>query len=377
MTNKSLLQALLILLGFSLQAQQFILTDIGKLKHSIDECSGLAVLPSGNIAMINDSGNDPELFICDFSGKIVKKIDLPKVENIDWEDLSYANGYLYIGDIGNNKNKRENLSIYKYKVRENDEVKLEGIISFSYQNQIEFPPADVSKNFDAEALITVGDSLFIFTKNRTKPFSGYTYVYGMSNQPGSYTLSPLDSFKTGIGERDYYWVSGAAYQSSSNTLVLLGYDKVWFFYDFKGTDFFGGAHKVFQMKNLMQKESIDFVNENTLIITDEENSYGGGLIYQAHFSLKPANQPINVKNKTIEDTLTFNYHQKLMQPLLWEIFNTEGGSMAVGNFKSTDTSGTYQIDVSKLPPGGYILHLIFNGQSKAYKLKKLMLLKPY
>ena len=52
------------------------------------------------------------------NGKI-KKVVVVNAENNDWEDLTADDkGNLYIGDFGNNHNKRKNLSILKIKSKD-------------------------------------------------------------------------------------------------------------------------------------------------------------------------------------------------------------------------------------------------------------------
>ncbi|MDZ7846785.1 MAG: hypothetical protein U5L96_08435 [Owenweeksia sp.] len=87
-----------------------------------------------------------------------------------------------------------------------------GEIDFSYAPQKSFPPEKAKRNFDLEAMVYANDSLFLFTKNRTQPFSGYTYLYAMPAKPGTYQLSPIDSISLGEGLRELYWVGGAAFE---------------------------------------------------------------------------------------------------------------------------------------------------------------------
>src|SRR5690554_3360487 len=70
-----------------------------------------------NFITLNDSGNEPELYVFNKKGEITHICFIKNVKNIDWEALAYdGQEYLYIGDIGNNENKRQDLAIHKVKL---------------------------------------------------------------------------------------------------------------------------------------------------------------------------------------------------------------------------------------------------------------------
>ena len=71
--------------------------------------------------LINDSGNDPSLFLINGStGRTVLELQLDTLDNTDWEDLaSYTDStgteWLYIADIGDNLGIRSKVQIHKFK----------------------------------------------------------------------------------------------------------------------------------------------------------------------------------------------------------------------------------------------------------------------
>ena len=99
----------LLLLSCQNFGQLILITDLPK---DLKEVSGTEIVPKSDLIwMVNDSGNKPILFGVNYRGKIIKEIDI-RAKNNDWEDLaSDENGAIYIGDFGNNSNKRKNLSI--------------------------------------------------------------------------------------------------------------------------------------------------------------------------------------------------------------------------------------------------------------------------
>jgi len=357
------------MLYFATFGQQLQLDKIGYIPDVAEECSGIALLPSGHLAMINDSGNDPEVFITTTDGDLIKSIYLPDACNIDWEAAVYHNGHLYIGDFGNNDNERKDLVVLKYKITPSDSIYNQQIIKFRYANQREFPPDRDKQNFDTEAMIHYRDSIFVFTKNRTRPFSGYTYVYGMPDVPDSYILAPLDSFRTGVGEKDYWWITDAALSPDGKKLVLLGYDKLWLFEDFKGTEFFSGISQVYALGWLSQKESITFFTDSELLITDELNRFGGGKIY--HTQLDPPDEfEVKVGPKEFQSFVKIELTAKAESKVRYEVFNTKGKRIDAGTLPDNTTD--HKIDTRAYPPGGYVFSILLGEKPfQAFKLKKL------
>ena len=117
--------------------------------------------------------------------------------------------YIYIGDIGNNKGNRRDLKIYLTDL----EFKLVDSINFNYKNQSKFKKKKKNK-FDAEALVSLNDSLIIFSKNRKKLT---TEGYALPKTPGSYSIKPKYSFDVDA------LITGGDYNSKLDLLALVGY----------------------------------------------------------------------------------------------------------------------------------------------------------
>ena len=366
---KNIFYQIFSFLYFASFGQQMPVYIIGEVPDMAKECSGIAKLPSGNYAMVNDSGNEPEVFITDSTGTLVTSIFLDDVCNIDWEEVEYNDGHLYIGDFGNNKNGRTDLTILKYAISDKDELSNLELIKFRYAEQKEFPESKKYRNYDTEAMVQLGDSIYVFTKNRTKPFTGYTYLYSMPAKAGNYTVSRLDSFKTGHGDKSMFWVAGAALSSDKSKLVLLGYDKMWVFTDFEGANFFGGKSKTYAFEELTQKESITFINNKTVLITDELNEFGGGEMYLAHFE-DDQKLKFSVGSKEFADSIEVKIDSENHPKLQYELLNTKAERAAYGIIPKSVKS--YSIDTKDIPAGGYVLSILLDGKPlQAIKLKKL------
>ncbi|WP_162418203.1 hypothetical protein [Cyclobacterium roseum] len=136
-------------------------------ENFIDETSGMAVsrrFPD-LIYVHNDSDGAPEIYVLDTLGKYQGKIRLEGVVNRDWEDLAMGPGpkegesYLYIGDIGDNFSKYEELIIYR--IPEPREVSAEWVV---VPEKITLRYPDGAK--DAETLLVdpISGDLFVLTK---------------------------------------------------------------------------------------------------------------------------------------------------------------------------------------------------------------------
>jgi len=127
---------------------------IADLPLTLKEIPGTETTKQSNLIWtLNDGGNKAILYGLDKNGVIKKELKV-NAKNHDWEDLtSDKQGNLYIGDFGNNLNKRKNLVILKVSsdsLNNSGKTDIERI-SFRYSNQEKFPPKKKSLHFDCEA----------------------------------------------------------------------------------------------------------------------------------------------------------------------------------------------------------------------------------
>ena len=173
----------------------------------INETSGLEFY-NDNLITHNDSGGEPILYYLTTDGKIVSKRKIENVKNNDWEDITIDDKYIYIADMGNNYDTRNNLSIIKIHLDNN--INTSEQIKFNYPQQKSFKYRKLSM-FDAEGLISIDDYLLIFTKNRAKKI---TEIYRLPKIPGNYDAIKIGSLNTES------IVTAADFDKSSNLLAL-------------------------------------------------------------------------------------------------------------------------------------------------------------
>lgn len=93
----------------------------------VRESSGVAMSRAfpGRFWTLNDSGNEPALYLADTTGAITASIALP-VPNTDWEALSAGPcgtaWCLYVADIGDNGATRKSVTIFRVREPEDEEL---------------------------------------------------------------------------------------------------------------------------------------------------------------------------------------------------------------------------------------------------------------
>lgn len=263
--------SILFIIGWAIASAQTI--EKYELPKELTEISGLELLNDSLLVGLNDSGDKARLYVMNLRGEVIKEVKVKSAENVDWEDLARDDKYLYIADIGNNENKREGLVIYQVKINDvifHDEVDTDEI-KIEYKEQKKFPPKKDELFFDAEGITVYNDSIFLFTKNRSKPSSGTTLVYKIPTKKGKYKLKASDEIY--IGKRGFWRDAITAADVYGDDFYLMTYNRIIIksyvngkFVDKEEIDF----------QRLTQKESIVVLNKNEFFIADEHQKVLGG-----------------------------------------------------------------------------------------------------
>lgn len=274
---------------------------IGKILNKHHEPSGLELAGDGTYLWTHDdSGGKNILYKTDFKGNTIDKVIIPNTSNIDWEDLAKDDkGNIYIGDFGNNSNKRKNLRIYKVIEKdiemENGRWKMENgkipaaamddlqiskskdlpiskcivdTINFYYSDQKAFPPGKKFRNYDCEAFFWQHGNLFLFSKNRG---SKYVKMYMLPDKPGNYIAQLKDSIRINT------MITAADISPDGKWVALLGYGKIYLFEVY--TDFPKPylninddiqKHYCIKIPKGGQSEALVFINNNDFVFCNEK-----------------------------------------------------------------------------------------------------------
>lgn len=240
------------------------------LNSAVNETSGL-IWWQKKAWTHNDSGGDPAFYsINKTTGDRTKTIMLTNAINVDWEDIAQDDKYIYAGDFGNNANgNRTDLKIYRIKKSDtkNKTAVTASVIDFSYSDQTDFSATGSNHtNFDCEAMIAYGDSLFLFSKDW---IDNKTRLYKLPKLPGTYTAENIDELNVnGL-------ITGADIITGKKVIVLTGYDAavkpfIYLLYDFTGNQFFdANKRKVSINQNFTQVEGVCAINDTTCYISNE------------------------------------------------------------------------------------------------------------
>ncbi len=256
--------------GFHKNKSLFQISKIGKLPSQISESSGLAkVNGKKSFWTHNDSGGKSELYEIDSLGNLLSIMEIPNTKNVDWEDLTQDNnGNIYIGDFGNNSNRRQDLTIYQIKQNNSGESEK---ITFNFADQKDFPPTKKKLNFDCEAFFWAKDSLFLFSKNRGDK---QTKLYSLPAKSGNYSLAPRSNIYLKAN------ITSADISPDGKQFALLSYGKIFLFgIGINSVDF---TLPQFCIKApLKQSEAIAYISDNEMVITNEQ-----GDIFKLNLKLK-------------------------------------------------------------------------------------------
>ncbi|MFS4455081.1 hypothetical protein [Maribacter sp. 2304DJ31-5] len=272
---------LLFLLFLSSCTHYGQLNFITDLPDKLEENSGLISLRDSTIWTVEDNGNKDEIYKIDFKGNILKSLKVKNAKNRDWEDLTKdKKGYVYIADIGNNANDRKDLTVYKIpdpEIENGSKIEAEKI-EFHYPQQKKFPPKKSKRYYDAEAIFHHGTQLYIFTKNRSNPFTGETHIYTVPDLKGRYEAKLIGTVQIGQDWKTCQ-ITGIDISPDGTTIVALSYGKLFVFTGFTWDNFSKGNMREIDLGIRTQLESICFINNNTLLLSDEASHGQGGDLY--------------------------------------------------------------------------------------------------
>lgn len=241
-----------------------------ELPSQLNETSGLIVLNDA-VWTILDSGAPAEVYQIDPSdGSVLRTVQLTGATNTDFEDITADANWIYVGDFGNNLGSRSNLRVYRFpradlENQSTTQVTVD-VIDFSFEDQIEFTPAFNATNFDCEALVAIGDSLFLFTK---RWLDHQTQFYALPAVPGDHVAEVRAILDTdGV-------VTGASWDGTDR-LALIGHEDdpgqpfTWLFNGVVGTDLFGtvGVRREVDLFD-HQTEGIAWLTPDEWIISNE------------------------------------------------------------------------------------------------------------
>lgn len=344
--------------------QTIRLDSLTNLSSDLTESSGL-IYHNGKLITHNDSGGEAALYEVDtLMGNVLRTVHIGNANNIDWEDICLDANYIYIGDFGNNFGTRQDLQVYKIPVSdfEQKDTVLAERIRFSYADQTTFTPNQFQTNFDAEALISYGDSLYIFSKNWG---DSRTNIYPLSKDPGTYVISKRDSIDSqGL-------ITGASFDQESGELWMCGYTFSEAFIlqvkEVTSAAFSSGeiTRYPLDINGSFQVEAIAGNSSGEYFISAEGNANIPGNLYR--LSLNEPNSRIPFENLGIE-----MYPIPASNKLLLKSSFTLETSIYTFEGKQILHTHSNEIDLSELSTGHYMIHIFVREKHQIYARRFLI-----
>lgn len=241
------------------------------------ESSGVARNPGGPrvLITINDSGNPPELFATDSTGRAIGRWLVPGTTNRDWETLSVGpcpdGTCFYIGDTGDNLERRPQVVIYRVKAPDlsvfrgaanRDPARVDSAM-------VRYP--DGSHDTEASWVGDAGD-VFLVTKGRSggvKLFRVPAGAFGKREPVTAVLVQPVPIPPLPALGR---LVTDAARRPDGGAVVIRTYSELYFF-PLLGDGRLGPLAKSCNVAGLEpQGEGITWLDDRRLLLTSESRA---------------------------------------------------------------------------------------------------------
>jgi hypothetical protein len=345
-------------------AQQLEL--VSPLAPELNETSGL-LMSDGRLITHGDSGGAAELYEIDsLTGEISRTVIIANATNTDWEDLARDEDYIYIADIGNNNGNRTDLKIFKLSLENYLDTSLSEVpaqlIEYSYGDQEDFSSAPFNTNFDAEAIISLGDSLYLFTKNW---IDNHANIYSLPKIPGTYNAQRVDSLNSdGL-------VTGADYNPATGRLALCGYGGNQPFLlqieNFENANFSSGDTIRSQLEvpagYSVQIEGIAFGNSSEIFLSAEDFPFGDAALYRLDGTItNTVEQQVHEWSVNITKAGFLEIDHSAFAKA--ELFDLTGGRVRSSKSTAINTEGLVK---------GIYLVVVFDGNGSRVGVKKVFI----
>lgn len=253
----------------------------------LTESSGVAVSHAhpGILWTHNDSGDGPYVYATDLHGSDRGAVRVAGARAVDWEDIALGpcprvgRDCLYLGDIGDNLQRRSSVSIYVVTEPRPpaSPADTQRVTETARAVRLRYPDGP----HDAEALyVSPRDSaIYIVSKGRGGPIRLYRVPPGAWETQRTVTAELVQTLAIRPDPSAGRLVTGAAIRRDGRLVAVRTYTEVYFFTPEDGGRLvaagpvcpIGGLERV--------GEAVDFLSGRTLVLTSEADPFGRGTIH--------------------------------------------------------------------------------------------------
>ena len=260
-------------------------------ERSITESSGVAVSRQfpGVIWTHNDGGSGPLVYATDTMGRNHGSFVVADVRNIDWEAMAIGacgdHQCLYLGDVGDNKVRRESVTIYRIREPTPQSPVADSALPIAGVERLEFRYPDGPR--DVEAMyVDPGGGIYLITKTTKEAVLRYRLPATWWDQKDSRTAEPLGPFPIDPGTSRLAAVTGADLSLDGSMLVVRTYREL-FFYAVEADGHVGdGPMATCPILGIeSQGEAVAWLDDRRVVLTSERGVMGRGTIMVVHCQL--------------------------------------------------------------------------------------------
>lgn len=256
----------------------------------LTESSGVVVSRSqpGILWSFNDSGNAPEIFATDTIGSDLGRFTVPYSWNKDWEAMTTGPcgpvTCLYIGDIGDNKENRASVTIYRLA-----EPKVPRPLT--RQALVTERPAGIELRYpdgahDVEAMYFADSSLYLVTKGRSSGVLLFRVPAVPWRSGKAVMAEPLGALPIVPKKHRGRLVTDAAIAPNGHTVVVRTYVDLYFFERQQDGRLLPkrGTNSCAIAGLESQGEGVDWLGSDRLVLTSESSLVSASTVTVLHCS---------------------------------------------------------------------------------------------
>jgi hypothetical protein len=259
--------------------------------RSLTESSGAAVSRHfpGIIWTHNDGGHGPLVYATDTLGRDRGSFVVAGAVNVDWEAMAIGNcGHrqcLYLGDIGDNREHRESVSIYRIEEPTPHTPSADSAVPVVGMERLEFQYPDGPQNIEA-MYIDPGGDIYLITKTTDAVVLRYRIPAAWWNHDEPRTAEAFGQLPIQPGTSRLAAVTGADLSGDGTMLVVRTYREL-FFYAVEPNGHVGDGPiatcPVLGFES--QGEGVAWLDDERVVLTSERGVLGRGTIMIVHCEL--------------------------------------------------------------------------------------------